>query len=1018
MKRKIYSLLLFFCLIPISLLSQNSLMISGTITEASTNEPLPGVTIRLKGGTTGTVSDENGKYSIEAKLGNTLIFSIVGMKPVEKTIGNNTINVIMENDNAMLEQVVVIGYGTVKKSHLSGAVSSLSAKELNGRVAANAATALQGKIAGVSVSSSSGDPNGSMTINIRGINSLFNNEPLYVIDGTFGDISMVDPGDIASIEVLKDAASAAIYGLRAAGGVVLITTKSGNKDTPSKLEMNVFTGFSQITKKLNVFTGEEYSRFAHYYNLAADGYGTEEGGVPFTGKGTDWQDVMYNTAMMYKANVNLTGGSRTGTYNASAGYLNKEGVLKNTGHESYNIRLKNDFSLMDNRLAIGETMIVRMAKGHGFLHENTIFGILQYPSVLPVFDNVNSSGYGTSKDINLPNPYAETYLFDRRTEDTNIFLNAYLQAEIIKGLKYKFNLGIRRNFGKGRLYTNAYDLGTYGKNEKPDLSESVSNLQSWILENTLTYERTFGQHSLSVLAGYSAQKDKLWGMTGSNTDLPAYISSMTGNVSSMRAYSYINELSLISQFARAMYSYGNRYLASVSIRRDGSSRFRRGNQFGYFPSVSLGWNIHQEKFFQTLNSSFDQLKLRLSYGKLGNQEIHSYYPTLGVVSGGMNYQQGGNLWFGQLPYVNAVSPANLTWENTETYNAGLDISLWNGALTFTTDAYIKNTNDVLLPVPPAVSTGINGTPTQNAGQVRNTGMEFTINHRGAIGKDFNYYVGGNISAGKNKVTKITLYGENLMIPGYTAHAAGGQGINMFRQGHPMGYFNLIETNGLFRSQEEIDGYRDKNGKLIQPGAQVGDIRYKDYNGDGVINTDDQHDLGDPFPDMTFGLRIGGDWKGLDFNLFFDGMTGNKIFNYPRYVLESGNYSGNRSTRMADSWKPDNQNTDMPRFSREDGADNKWAYTDRWMEDGSYLRLKTLDIGYTLPLKWLKPIKLQNVRVYTSMENLFTLTKYSGYTPDLGESSEVATGYKTFSRGIDQGRYPQQRTISFGIQVSL
>lgn len=426
----------------------------------------------------------------------------------------------------------------------------------------------------------------------------------------------------------------------------------------------------------------------------------------------------------------------------------------------------------------------------------------------------------------------------------------------------------------------------------------------------------------------------------------------------------------------------------------------------------------KKAFFKSLRNTVDQLKLRVSYGTLGNQDIGAYYPTQSVVSDNLNYLQGGNIWFGQLPYARPVSPSNLQWEKSETYNLGLDLSLWNGALTLTADAFIKNTNDILLPVPSAPSTGFADFSFQNAGQVRNTGVELAINHRGRIGKDFNYYVGANMTTGKNEVTKVTLDTGGLDIAGYTAHGAAGQGITRFSKGHSMIFFNLLETDGLFRSQEEIDNHRDKNGKIIQPGAQVGDVRYRDYNGDGTINTDDLHDMGSPFPDMTFGLRMGGDWKGLDFNLFFDGMTGNKIYNYPRYVLESSNYKGNHSTNLANSWRPDNQNTDIPRFSVVDGSENSLAYSNRWLEDGSYLRLKTLDIGYTLPAKWLKSIKLENVRVYTSMENLFTLTKYSGYTPDLGESSNLNVSYNVFSRGVDEGRYPQQRTISFGVQIKL
>lgn len=1021
MSKKIHFLLFFFlCLASIPLVAQN-IEVKGVVTEATTNEPLPGVTVKVKGKDTGTVTNMDGKYTVKANKGDILVFSTIGMKSIEHTISSNApINVSMEEDNVALEQVVVIGYGTAKKSHLSGAVSSVGAKELNGAVATNAGTALQGKIAGVSVTSTSGDPNEGMTINVRGISSLSSNDPLYVIDGSFGDLSMVDPSDIASIEVLKDAAAAAIYGSRAAGGVVLVTTKSGRKDMPTKLEVNFFTGFSQTPKKLKVFNGEEYSRFARYYKLSADGYGNEVGAVPFVGEGTDWQEVMLRTAMTYKANANISGGSKTSSYSASASYLNKEGILRNTSHESYNIRLKSDYSFLDNRLVIGESLIVRLSKGEGNINQDTMGEILRFPSVVPVFDPTNSTGWGTSADINLPNPYAYYSTVNKNNEKTQIFLNAYLQAEIIKGLKYKLNLGLRKDHNRSRTYTGIYDLGSAGKNDAPDLSEGSSDYESWVLENTLNYDKVFGKHNISALVGYSAQKDKSYGLNGSNTDIPEFIYTMTGNVKTMTASSSLKELTLVSLFGRVMYTYDDRYLFSASIRRDGSSRFGKGHQYGSFPSVSVGWNINREKFFNPLENVFDQLKIRASYGKLGNQEIgDNYYPTISVVGSGMNYLQGNNIWFGQMPYVNAVSPTNLTWENTETYNIGLDLSLLNGRLTMTADAYVKNTNDVLLPIPYAGSAGISGFSIQNAGKIRNKGFEFAVNYRGSIKDKFNYYVGANISTDKNEVIKISTGGDNMTISGYSAHGQGGRGINMFQEGHAMSYFNLIETDGIFRSAEEIENYRTADGKLIQPGAQVGDVRYKDWNGDGSITTDDQHDVGSPFPDMTFGLRLGGDWNNFDFNLFFDGTVGNKIYNYPRYRLESGNFNGNYSTTLANSWRPDNQNTDMPRFSVTDGADNKWAYTDRWLEDGSYIRLKTLDIGYTLPKQLLKKIKLENVRIYTSIENLFTLTKYSGYTPDLGESGvDLGTTYNVFTRGIDQGRYPLPRTFSFGIQVNL
>lgn len=1017
MKKRFY-LFFILCLITLSGFAQE-IKVTGVVTEASSNEPLPGVTVQVKGTTNGTITNIDGQYTIQARKNDILVFSTIGMKTIEKQVISNTpINVTMAEDNVQLDQVIVIGYGTVKKSHLSGAVSSVGTKELNGDVTTSSATALQGKIAGVSVMSSSGNPNDGATINVRGISSLSNNAPLYVVDGAFSDINMVDPNDIQSIEVLKDAAAAAIYGSRAAGGVVLITTKSGRKEMPTKVDVNFFTGVQQNPKKLNVLNGEQYSRFARYYGLAADGYGAETDAAPFIGEGTDWQDVMLHTAMVYKANVGITGGSKNASFSASAGYLNKDGIMRNSSHESYNIRLKSDFSFLNNRVTIGESLILRLAEGKGGTDQDTMNGILRFPTVIPIFDPENATGWGTSADINLPNPYAMSEVIDQRSEDTQIFLNAYIQAEIINGLKYKLNLGLRRNHTKNRHYEGSYDLGTYGINEKPDLSESFSSFDSWVLENTLNYDRTFGKHTVSAMAGYSAQKDKGYTLNGSNSNLPEFIETMTGNVAIQKASSPRYDLALVSMFGRVMYSYDDRYLFSASIRRDGSSRFDKGYRFGNYPSVSVGWNIHREKFFRPLENIFDQLKLRLSYGKLGNQEMPSYYPTQSVVSDGMNYLQGNTIWFGKQPYAEAKSPTNLTWENTGTYNVGLDVTLLNGRLALTADAYIKNTNDVLLPVPESSSTGLSGMPDRNAGQVQNKGIEISATWRSTIGDKVNYYIGANMSTANNKVTAITTGGRYMSISGYSAHGAGGRGINMFKKGHSMSYFNLIETDGIFRSMEEIESYKNRKGELIQPGAQVGDIRYKDWNQDGKIDENDQHDVGSPLPNFTFGLRLGGDWNNFDLNIFIDGVAGNKIYNYPRYCLESGAFNGNLSTNVANSWRPDNQNTDMPRFSKLDGTDNKLAYTDRWLEDGSYVRLKTIDVGYTFPKQWLQKAMIQNLRLYVSMENLLTLTKYKGYTPDLGESSSTGVSYNVFSRGIDQGRYPIPRTFSFGIQLSL
>lgn len=1021
MKKIIY--ILFLCIASVPLFAQET-TVSGTVTEAVTREPLPGVAVQVKGVTTGTLTDIDGKYSIKASEGETLIFSQVGLQKQEVVVTSSIIDVVMQEDIISLDQVVVIGYGAVKKSHLSGAVNSLSSKELNADMFTSAASALQGKIPGVMVSSSTGAPGDGMNITIRGVTSMSDNTPLYVIDGVISDFGLVNPSDIQSIEVLKDASAAAIYGSRAASGVILVTTKTGRIDSPTKLSMNVSTGLSMLPKKIQVMDGNEYSRFARYYGLPADGYGGGdkgylESGGEFMGEGTDWQDVMYRTAMTYNANATLSGGSKSATYSTSLGYLDKEGIMQESSHSSFNIRVKTDYAMFNNRVKIGQTLIVKSSRNKGYTNNDTTFEILQYPSITPVYDSTNPYGWGTTEIIPLQNPYAQTQFMDVTSRNTNVFLNAYAEAEIITGLKYKFNLGVIRNNSNGRTHTGKYDLGIAGRNEEVKLSESSGNTNNWLQEHTLNYNKDIGLHNLNVLLGYSSQKDRVRSQNSNGIGIPDGVETIPGTTSGGSTTSTSrSEYAMISMFGRLMYSYDNRYLLSASIRRDGSSRFAKGHRFGWFPSVSAGWNIHKESFAAPLKDTFDQLKLRVSYGVLGNSNIGNY-PTQSTVSTDLNAMHGKDLWVGSMPGVSAVSPPNLKWEETKTANVGIDITTLNGKLDFTADLFHKKTANFLLSIPIAPSAGISGDRTQNAGAVVNKGVELTINYRNAIG-DFSYYAGVNFSALKNKVTDVIVDGmqTDRQIIGYTANQNASAGISRFGRGHSMTYFYLLESQGLFQSQAEIDAYVDKNGKKIQPNAKPGDVKYLDYNGDGTIDANDLHDVGTPFPDFDFGIRLGGEWKGIDFNMFWDGMVGNKVFNAPRYRIESGNFQGNYSYRLANSWREDNRDTDIPRFSKVDGQMNRIAYSDRWLEDGSFLRLKSFDVGYSLPASLVNKMKLEKLRVYTSLENMFIITKYKGYTPDIGESANTESNYRTLSKGVDSGRYPVPRTISFGIQIGF
>lgn len=1026
MKKSIY-MLLILCTMSMSLFAQD-ITVSGTVTEGSTGEPLIGVTVQIKDKAIGTMTDLDGKYTISVPSGETLVFSQVGLKKQEIIVTSSTLDVVMEEDGVLLDQVVVIGYGTVKKSHLSGAVASISAEKMNVDMYSDVSTAIQGKIPGVSVTTSDGNPANGPGIVIRGVNSLVNNSPLYIIDGAISDISMVSPNDIVSLEVLKDASSAAIYGSRAAAGVVIITTKSGKKGSPAKLTMNLSTGISMLPKKIQMLNANQWSHFAHVVEMNADGFGgiRDDAGYfqepIFQGKGTDWQDVAYRTAFNYNLGATISGGSETATYSTSFNYNDREGIMRNTNSQSYNIRLKSDYSFFGDRLKIGQTFIMKHSKNNGYTDQNTVWSILEAVPTMPVYNSDNMGGWGIPNKVKSPNPLALLEdVYELQTKNTNFLLNAYAELRLIDELKYKVNVGLRKNRGSGIDRTNAHDLGTWGASEFATMEESSSSTDSWVLENTLSYVKDFGGHNLNLLVGYSSQKDRMRSLWGKNTDINTQIGTMPGS-GSQEATSGLREHTMLSMFGRLMYSYENRYLLSASIRRDGSSRFSKGHHYGVFPSVSVGWNIHEESFAKPITSYVDQLKLRLSYGELGNETINGYYPTKSVVSQGLYYTQGITPWYGQLPLASPVSPQDLTWETTKTYNAGLDITFLNGKINLTADAFLKRTEDVLLEVKSGSSEGLGGNATswQNVGVIDNKGVEFNIDYNDRFG-EVNFSAGTNFTFSNNKVKSLQLNGVDLdtRLAGFPANGHAMSGVTVFKRGESMTSFNLLKSDGIFQNWDEINSYVNDKGDLIQPNAVPGDQRFVDYNGDGKIDELDTHSIGNPFPNFEFGIRLGADWKGFDINLFFDGVLGNDIYNYPAFRTESGKIPDvNLGYRVTESWREDNTNTSIPRFDKTGTSMNGSAYSDRWLEDGSFFRLKNLNIGYTLPQTVLSKIKLDNLRLYASFENLFTITSYSGYSPDLGYSSETPGSYSVLSRGVDHGRYPLPRTISFGIQVGF
>lgn len=1011
------------CIVSICAYAQQ-ITVTGTVKDADDN-PLIGAAVVVVGTTDGVITDFDGKYTIKANSGQSLKFTYVGyQEQIIKVDGRSVINVKL-SEGEQLDEVVVIGYGTVKKSHLTGAVSSVSGKDLQANVARDAASALQGRITGVTVSNMNGQPGSGMTINIRGVSSLNSTSPLYIIDGVYGDINMVDPSDIQSLEVLKDASSAAIYGSRAANGVVLITTKGGRKEMPTRVEVNAYAGVQNVAKKLDIMDANQYREFCKQFNVnqkVSDVTGWNGGA------GTDWQDEVFRQALVSKTSLNISGGSKTATFNVSAGYLKQDGIMLTTGYEAWNVRAKNTFSFFNNHLRVGSTFLMKFWNKDYDSFSTT--ALVQTVPMQPVYDyeNPNRGHWGMTPSWAKAsgNPVGSLEANDVQKHGTDILLNAYAEVDLgLKGLKYKLNVGINKYNRRNYNFVVPYYFSNADQQSETVLNEGSDWEDDWLIENTLHYDNVFGKHTLNVVAGYSAQRNSGRGINAGSRKMPvvnAVIGAGKGGTFSSGGSAWANTMA--SVFGRVMYSYDDRYMASVSVRHDGSSKFANGHKWGTFPSASIGWNIMNEDFFKNLKGTFNEVKLRASYGVLGNLNGIGNYATQTAVYYGVNTVFGSSLASGSINGYSWVSPEETTWEKTKTTDIGLDLGMWNNKLSVSVDYYIQKTEDMLLSVPRPSSFGLSGSPTVNAGTVENKGFEIALNHRNTIGEVY-YHAGVNLSFLENELTKVNCGRKEW--GGYDPH--GGGTVTYAKPGYPIGGFWLVKTDGIFQSQAEIDNYV-KDGQKIQPNAQPGDLKFVDYDDDGRIsNTDDKQFCGSAMPKVSLGVSLGAEWKGIDLNLFFDGQFGHKIYNALPYYTVKREGIGNYLTSIMDSWRPGNKNTDVPRFigpsdvegSTDDNNGTTWAVTDRWLEKGDFFRLKTLELGYTFPKALVNKAYLQNLRVYTAMDNLFTITGYTGYTPDLGFNDgdgANGSGSGVMSRGCDDGRYPLARTITFGVQVTF
>ncbi len=979
-----------------------NISVYGRITDALTGEALSGASIKLKGTSKGTSTDVNGNFTLELPDGGgTLVISYLGYEAVEKQVSQaGSLNIQLRQKAVQTEEMVIVGYGSQKRKDVTGSVSSVRVNTISANVSKNISSAIQGRVPGVSIESASGAPGSGLNITIRGLSTLGNNAPLYIVDGVFvSNIDGVSPNDVESIEVLKDAATASIYGSRAANGVVIVTTKGGLKETTPKLEIDSWVGVQSIPKRMSLLNGEQWTKLMQA-NLS---------GIPdYAGVNSNWQNAIFRQATVTRTNVNFSGGSKNFTYNLSGGYLKENGTMIHTDYSAVNFRIKTQFE--KGRFRIGETVMIkrgggRLAPSGGDQTHSLIGSALVMPSTVPEYDPTNELGGFGRRSIfmkNLSNPVALLERVNRSSKELNLLANAFVEVKLIEGLRYKFNLGLTEIQGYNRTYTGIYDDGN-AANQLPDLTEGSSISNSWLAENTLSYTKKLGKHHIDAVVGYTAQKNIYSGFSAARNDLPEGTSVMgAGTANSQQNDGSANVSAILSSFGRIMYSFDSRYLFTASIRRDGSSRFANDYQFGSFPSFSAGWNVHNENFFSGLRNTISNLKLRGSWGMLGNQEIGNYL-TQSAITSGINYVQGNVLWPGAT-VSSYASPTDLSWEETKIINGGIDAGFLDNKLFFIFDVFHKKTSGVLLGVPFPLSVGKTGTPTLNAGIIENRGYEASVEYTNETRSGLKYRVMLNFSHTANEMTAINI-GSGRQEFGDISRA---------KVGVPIGSFYLIKTDGIFNSEEEIKAY-NKGGTPIQPDAKPGDIRFVDYNGDGKIDNQDVQNLGSPFPKFNMGLAANLSYKGFDLNIFFEGVSGNKIYNGRRQWMEKMTEVTNFSTSVLDAWTPDHH-SNFPRFTLSDPNNNKRENSDRWLEDGSYLRFKRLEIGYSVPKTLTGKWGIDRIRVFGSAENLFTATKYKGYNPDLG----IAPGSGVLTRGMDNSwdAYPLSRTFLLGLNLSF
>ncbi len=1047
-------------------------VLKGVVTSADDNQPLPGVTVVEKGTTNGTVTDFDGNYQLTVPADAILQFSFVGMKTQEVVVsGQTVINVQLESAAFDVDEVVVVGYGVQKKILTTGANLNVKGEDIAELNTGSAMEALQGVAAGISITRNNGAPGAGTRVTIRGLGTIGNSNPLYIVDGVaVGDIDYLNPSDIESVDVLKDAASAAIYGSRAANGVVLVTTVKGSKDRPAKITYDAYYGLQNIYKNLDPLTAQEYMYIMDegrvndglapwdweakikdndWLESNFPGLGTQLGedvwGALQNGwEGTNWIDEMTskNVPMQSHA-LNITGGSKDITYSMGVSYFDQQSIIgseiTDAGYKRLTARLNTQMILKKNKehniLTVGENITYTNTENRsartGNIYWNDLHNALVQHPLMPAYwqpaidNNVNEFGFTPTMDgVNQhTNPIASMYYATNYNygKGNRVVGNVFAELEPIKNLRLRSSYGIDAWFGWGRSMNPTYRLGTLYTDATDGASQNQYLGNNWTWTTTLSYDRKFGDHDITGLIGYELLQNQInTEVSGSRNNLlfpgdPRY--AYINNTESPASISDINTSGadwaaggggLMSYIARAQYNYQEKYLLSVTMRADGSSNFAKGNRWGYFPSVSAGWVLTSEDFMQNTSSILDFAKVRLSWGQNGNQSIDNF-----IYSSQIKYAFPGYFFgdtkpvSGTTAYPEKVPNPDVTWETSEQLNIGLDTRLLNSKLGVTLDWYKKTTKDWLV-VAPILGTSGAGAPFINGGDIENKGFELVVNWNDNI-SDFKYSVTLSGAHNKNEVTRLANTDKIIHGPSHVL-SQGTAEVSRVQVGYPIGYFYGYQTDGILQNQDEVDAYVGPEGNSYFDDQRPGDVRFVDKNNDGVIDENDKGYLGNPNPDFEMGLQLNLSYKGFYVNTTLVGKFGMQVMQSYRSFAD--NFTQNYTSSVFERWHGEGTSTKMPRLTY--GSNRNQQYiSDIYMHDADYVRINNLTIGYDFS-KMLSGFEaISALKVYAAVNNLHTFTSYDGMDPEVRFGHDV-----DWASGIDLGLYPLPRTVMFGLSVAF